>query len=288
MSNGVPGVVHGMASRFLQDEDGQILEATSISAGLDYPGVGPEHAFLEATRRAEYPSADDEEVLAGFRAAGRDRGDHPRSRAGARPRLGVKGGRQVDPEGLDGALDPVGARRQGRRTRAGAHRVSAAGARRPGRAGDSSQGSARRGPQVACPVCDGGPRARLARGRPGGRRRGSRRHRDRDPVLRPGHGRPGHPAGLGRGARQRGDAPGDHCRLGWRRCRCAARGHDLLQHRGEGGAPSHGEHARRGRGERRHSARPASRGARRLGRRGGSRGRRDDPVGGADVADGSR
>ncbi|MGO9583303.1 MAG: tryptophan synthase subunit beta [Acidimicrobiales bacterium] len=67
LSNGVQGVVHGMRSRFLQDEDGQILEATSISAGLDYPGVGPEHAFLGATGRAEYPSADDAEVLAAFR-----------------------------------------------------------------------------------------------------------------------------------------------------------------------------------------------------------------------------
>jgi tryptophan synthase beta chain len=67
VSNGIPGVVHGMKSRFLQDEDGQILEATSISAGLDYPGVGPEHAYLSSIGRAEYPSADDTEVLAAFR-----------------------------------------------------------------------------------------------------------------------------------------------------------------------------------------------------------------------------
>jgi tryptophan synthase beta chain len=67
LSNGIPGVVHGMASRFLQDEDGQILEATSISAGLDYPGVGPEHAFLGSIGRAEYPSAGDAEVLDAFR-----------------------------------------------------------------------------------------------------------------------------------------------------------------------------------------------------------------------------
>jgi tryptophan synthase beta chain len=67
MSNGVPGVVHGMRSRFLQDEDGQILEASSISAGLDYPGIGPEHAHLGAVGRAEYPSAEDSEVLAAFR-----------------------------------------------------------------------------------------------------------------------------------------------------------------------------------------------------------------------------
>ena len=67
VSRGVPGVVHGMRSLFLQDEHGQVLEATSISAGLDYPGVGPEHAALAARGRAEYPAATDEEALAGFR-----------------------------------------------------------------------------------------------------------------------------------------------------------------------------------------------------------------------------
>ena len=66
VSRGVPGVVHGMRSLFLQDEDGQVLEATSISAGLDYPGVGPEHAMLAASGRAEYFSATDEEALEGF------------------------------------------------------------------------------------------------------------------------------------------------------------------------------------------------------------------------------
>jgi tryptophan synthase beta chain len=63
---GVPGVVHGMRSLFLQDEFGQVLEASSISAGLDYPGVGPEHAMLAATGRAEYHAATDQEALAGF------------------------------------------------------------------------------------------------------------------------------------------------------------------------------------------------------------------------------
>ncbi len=66
VERGVPGVVHGMRSLFLQDEHGQVLEATSISAGLDYPGVGPEHAMLAAQGRAEYHSATDEEALAGF------------------------------------------------------------------------------------------------------------------------------------------------------------------------------------------------------------------------------
>ena len=66
MSRGVPGVLHGSRSLFLQDEDGQILEAHSISAGLDYPGVGPEHAQLAATGRAEYAYATDDEAVAGF------------------------------------------------------------------------------------------------------------------------------------------------------------------------------------------------------------------------------
>ncbi|MCZ7525730.1 MAG: tryptophan synthase subunit beta [Acidimicrobiia bacterium] len=67
VNRGVPGVLHGSRSLFLQDEHGQILEAHSISAGLDYPGVGPEHAALAGAGRAEYPSATDEEALEGFR-----------------------------------------------------------------------------------------------------------------------------------------------------------------------------------------------------------------------------
>jgi tryptophan synthase beta chain len=66
VNRGVPGVLHGARSLFLQDEDGQIREAHSISAGLDYPGVGPEHALLAANGRAEYVFATDEEALAGF------------------------------------------------------------------------------------------------------------------------------------------------------------------------------------------------------------------------------
>ncbi|MCU1430793.1 MAG: tryptophan synthase, beta subunit [Actinomycetia bacterium] len=67
IARGVPGYVHGMRSLFLQDEFGQVLEATSISAGLDYPGVGPEHAMLAASGRAEYFSATDDEALLGFK-----------------------------------------------------------------------------------------------------------------------------------------------------------------------------------------------------------------------------
>ncbi len=77
MSRGVPGVLHGARSLFLQDEDGQILEAHSISAGLDYPGVGPEHAALAASGRASYGSATDEEALDGFQMLSKAEGIVP-------------------------------------------------------------------------------------------------------------------------------------------------------------------------------------------------------------------
>jgi len=77
VTRGVPGVVHGMRSLFLQDEFGQVLEATSISAGLDYPGVGPEHAMLAATGRATYTVATDEEALAGFQLLAKTEGIVP-------------------------------------------------------------------------------------------------------------------------------------------------------------------------------------------------------------------
>jgi tryptophan synthase beta chain len=68
VNRGVPGVLHGARSLFLQDEHGQILEAHSISAGLDYPGVGPEHAALAASGRAQYGCATDDEALDAFQA----------------------------------------------------------------------------------------------------------------------------------------------------------------------------------------------------------------------------
>jgi tryptophan synthase beta chain len=60
------GVLHGTRSYLLQDQWGQVLETHSVSAGLDYPGVGPEHAFLKELGRAEYVSVTDEEALAAF------------------------------------------------------------------------------------------------------------------------------------------------------------------------------------------------------------------------------
>ena len=64
LGTGRPGVLHGARSSILADDDGQIADAHSISAGLDYPGVGPEHAFLRDSGRAEYLPATDEEALA--------------------------------------------------------------------------------------------------------------------------------------------------------------------------------------------------------------------------------
>ncbi len=66
VGRGQPGVVHGMRSFLMQDEHGQVQEAHSVSAGLDYPGVGPEHSYLRSIGRAEYPTVTDDEVLAAF------------------------------------------------------------------------------------------------------------------------------------------------------------------------------------------------------------------------------
>ncbi|BCL36469.1 tryptophan synthase subunit beta [Nostoc sp. MS1] len=71
------GVLHGAMSYVLQDDDGQVIEAHSISAGLDYPGVGPEHSYLKDLRRAEYYSVTDEEALDGFQRLSRLEGIIP-------------------------------------------------------------------------------------------------------------------------------------------------------------------------------------------------------------------
>jgi tryptophan synthase beta chain len=68
LTAGRPGVLHGNRTYLLQDDNGQIIETHSISAGLDYPGVGPEHAWLKDSGRAEYVTITDDEALAGFHA----------------------------------------------------------------------------------------------------------------------------------------------------------------------------------------------------------------------------
>ena len=77
LGSGRPGVLHGARSSLLADEDGQIADAHSISAGLDYPGVGPEHAFLRDSGRADYVGATDEEALAAFHLLARREGILP-------------------------------------------------------------------------------------------------------------------------------------------------------------------------------------------------------------------
>ena len=77
VAHGIPGVVHGSKSLLLQDEDGQVLEAASVSAGLDYPGIGPEHAHLAATGRARYTPVTDAEVLDAFGLLARTEGIIP-------------------------------------------------------------------------------------------------------------------------------------------------------------------------------------------------------------------
>jgi tryptophan synthase beta chain len=77
LGTGRPGVLHGARSSLLADEDGQVLDAHSISAGLDYPGVGPEHAWLRDSGRAEYVGATDDEALTAFRELARTEGILP-------------------------------------------------------------------------------------------------------------------------------------------------------------------------------------------------------------------
>ncbi len=75
--SGKPGVLHGALSYLLQNEDGQVLDTQSISAGLDYPGVGPEHSYLRDTGRASYVSATDASALRGLQALSRTEGIIP-------------------------------------------------------------------------------------------------------------------------------------------------------------------------------------------------------------------
>ncbi|MGH2672561.1 MAG: tryptophan synthase subunit beta [Actinomycetota bacterium] len=77
LTQGEPGILHGALSYLLQDEDGQVAATHSISAGLDYPGVGPEHAYLRDAGLAEYVSASDDDALEGFQALARTEGIIP-------------------------------------------------------------------------------------------------------------------------------------------------------------------------------------------------------------------
>jgi tryptophan synthase beta chain len=77
LSGGRPGVLHGNRTFLLQDDDGQILEGHSISAGLDYPGIGPEHSWLKDIGRVEYVPVTDNEALDAFKLLSRTEGILP-------------------------------------------------------------------------------------------------------------------------------------------------------------------------------------------------------------------
>ena len=77
LSKGSPGILHGNLTYILQNPDGQVLPAHSISAGLDYPGVGPEHAYLKEVGRVSYVGATDKDALDGFQTLARTEGIIP-------------------------------------------------------------------------------------------------------------------------------------------------------------------------------------------------------------------
>ena len=88
LAGGRPGVLHGNRTYLLMNDDGQINEGHSISAGLDYPGIGPEHAWLKESGRVTYLSATDKETLVAFQLCSQLEGHHPGARAGPRARQG--------------------------------------------------------------------------------------------------------------------------------------------------------------------------------------------------------
>jgi tryptophan synthase beta chain len=97
---GVPGVLHGAFTYVLQDQDGQTIESHSISAGLDYPSVGPEHAYLKATGRAEYHPITDDEAMEAFRLLSRTEGILPAIESSHALAGAMKLGRELGPDAI--------------------------------------------------------------------------------------------------------------------------------------------------------------------------------------------
>ncbi|WP_380169715.1 tryptophan synthase subunit beta [Jannaschia sp. R86511] len=100
ISGGAPGVLHGTRSYLLQDADGQTTESHSISAGLDYPGVGPEHAWLHATGRARYEPVTDAEAMEAFRLLCRTEGIIPAIETAHGLAGALREGKRLGPDGL--------------------------------------------------------------------------------------------------------------------------------------------------------------------------------------------
>ena len=113
MTGGRPGVLHGNRTYLLQDDDGQILEGHSISAGLDYPGVGPEHSWLHDTGRVDYVPITDDEALEAFQLLTQLEGIIPALES-AHALAQVMKLAPDHGQGRDHRREPVRPRRQGR------------------------------------------------------------------------------------------------------------------------------------------------------------------------------
>jgi tryptophan synthase beta chain len=100
ITGGLPGVLHGNRTFVLQDEDGQTIESHSISAGLDYPGVGPEHAWLHEIGRARYEPVDDAEAMEAFKLLCRTEGIIPAIESSHALAGALREGRRLGPDGL--------------------------------------------------------------------------------------------------------------------------------------------------------------------------------------------
>ncbi|MEV6226685.1 tryptophan synthase subunit beta [Saccharopolyspora shandongensis] len=100
LCEGTPGTLHGARSYLLQDDDGQVIEAYSISAGLDYPGVGPEHSYLKDIGRAEYRSVTDDEAMHAFRLLSRTEGIIPAIESAHALAGAIKLGQELGPEAI--------------------------------------------------------------------------------------------------------------------------------------------------------------------------------------------
>ncbi len=97
---GSAGVIHGMRTFLLQDDDGQTLTTHSVSAGLDYPGVGPEHSWLHDTGRASYRAVDDEQAMAAFSLLCRTEGIIPAIESAHAVAGALQVGRELGPDAL--------------------------------------------------------------------------------------------------------------------------------------------------------------------------------------------
>ena len=173
--------------------NGNIELTHSISAGLDYAAVGPEHAWLRDLGRAEYTWIGDAEALAAFQQSGPDGGDHSRARIGARDRVRMHAGAGARARERAAAGQPVGPRRQGRPERATKYVLGFS------PAFDRIRAEKRTG--LVTYVTAGDPDlARSARDPSGARPRGRGRAGGGDPVLRAAGRRPRHSAGHGAGA----------------------------------------------------------------------------------------